>query len=643
MSANQNQTAQGYTPMRTAGFVLLACLAIVALSGWREWQSRTDALRNAEVDMMNLARSLTQHAEDTFEMADSILVGLVNRLEVDGTSPAAIAKLGAFLPIGKNNSRVRGIFIYGDAGQWLTTSERIDFKSFNNSDRDYFVSHRSSTDRGVLIGRPVKSRSGGQWIIPVSRRFNGPDGKFGGVALVTIDASYFVEFYKRFDIGENGAISLLTTDGIILARSNDSGSTGRDLSNSKLIRELDDRPGASVYYFKSPIDGVDRLSFYVRSDRYPMVILATKAQIDVLMPWRTDALVRMLIVLGLTGMIAAVGLYMVKQMRARQRMANVVRAKEADFRLLAEQSSDIVMRIALDGTIVYASPSAFNILGWDPARLTGTPALAGVNAQDLPMVQNTVSSLKAGEASEARISYRTRHRDRHEIWMETALRATRSPDTSAVDGVVAISRDVTEHKALENRLADLATKDGLTGLANRRHFDERLEAEWSRAMRDGLPLSLILIDVDNFKKFNDCYGHPAGDACLKRVAEILAQNGRRPADLVARYGGEEFVLLLPNTEANGCTLIGEAIRNGLRDVALLHALNLPSKRVTVSLGAATTRGMEKSGDSGSLVSAADRALYKAKESGRDRLVVSDPVACDAVVPQTSHPEDLPIG
>jgi hypothetical protein len=180
MSANQNQTAQGYTPMRTAGFVLLACLAIVALSGWREWQSRTDALRNAEVDMMNLARSLTQHAEDTFEMADSILVGLVNRLEVDGTSPAAIGKLGAFLPIGKNNSRVRGIFIYGDAGQWLTTSERIDFKSFNNSDRDYFVSHRSSTDRGVLIGRPVKSRSGGQWIIPVSRRFNGPDGKFGG-------------------------------------------------------------------------------------------------------------------------------------------------------------------------------------------------------------------------------------------------------------------------------------------------------------------------------------------------------------------------------------------------------------------------------------------------------------------------------
>jgi diguanylate cyclase (GGDEF)-like protein len=250
------------------------------------------------------------------------------------------------------------------------------------------------------------------------------------------------------------------------------------------------------------------------------------------------------------------------------------------------------------------------------------------------MVQNTVSSLKAGEASEARISYRTRHRDRREIWMETALRATRSPDTGAVDGVVAISRDVTEHKALENRLADLATKDGLTGLANRRHFDERLEAEWSRAMRDGLPLSLILIDVDNFKKFNDCYGHPAGDACLKRVAEILAQNGRRPADLVARYGGEEFVLLLPNTEASGCTLIGEAIRNDLRDIAMLHALNLPSKRATVSLGAATTRGMEKSGGSGSLVLAADRALYQAKERGRDRLVLADPVACDAVVLQT---------
>lgn len=618
---------QGYAPMGAAGFVVLACLAIAALSGWREWQSRSDALQNAEVDMKNLARSLTQHAEDTFEMADTVLVGIVNRLEVEGTTPAAIAKLQAFLPMRKNNSRIKGIFVFGETGQWLATSERIDDLTMNNSDRDYFLWHRSSTDRNVLIGRPVKSKSGGQWIVPVSRRFEGPDGKFKGVALVTVAASYFGDFYKQFDVGNNGAISLLNSDGIVLARGNDDRSTGRDLSGTPLVRGLDERPAASVYYFNSPIDGIDRLSFYIKSDRYPLIILATRARADVLAPWRTDALVRMLIVLGLTAMIAAVGFAMVKQMRARQTLATAVLAREADFRLLAEQSSDIVMRIALDETIVYASPSILAILGWDPSRIVGTPALVGVHALDLPMVRHVVSSLKLGEANEARISYRTRRRDRIQVWIETALRATRSPETGAVDGVVAISRDVTEHKQLEDKLADLATKDGLTGLSNRRHFDERFEAEWSRARRDGSPLSLIMIDVDHFKKFNDSYGHPAGDACLKRIAEILAQNGRRPADLAARYGGEEFVMLLPNTDAKGCALIGEAVRSDLRELSILHGLNLPSKQVTISLGAATTCATGEAVDSDLLLLAADCALYEAKEDGRDRLVASTPVAC----------------
>ncbi|MBR0707949.1 sensor domain-containing diguanylate cyclase [Bradyrhizobium liaoningense] len=615
-------------PVWAAGFVALACVAILTLSGWREWETRQVEVRNAEVDMANLAQSLTQHAEDTFELADTILAGMVDRMEVGGTSPAAVEKIQRFLQSRKyNRERIRGIFVYDETGRWLGTTEDVDFARLNNSDRDYFQRHRTSADRGTLIGRPVKSRSGGQWIITASRRFNHPDGSFAGVVLTSVDVAYFTQFYRRFDIGPNGSVSLLNADGTMLARTPDENGAyiGRDMSGSPLFRTMDQRPDAGAYYFKSPLDGLERLSFYRKSGRYPILVLASKAQSDVLAPWRHQAITRFGIVTGLTLSMALIGFFLVRYLAKGQRMAATLVAKEADFRLIAEQCSDVVMRVGLDERILYASPSCARILGWDPARLLGTSALDGVNPADRPRVEQVVAALKAGEAEEARIIYRVHHRDKKELWVETALRVTRSSDTHEIDGVVAISRDMTEQKDLQDKLAALATSDGLTGIANRRHFDERLAEEWARAKRDGSPVSLLLVDVDHFKKFNDQYGHQAGDACLRALARILAAQVRRPADLAARYGGEEFALLLPNTDAEGCELLGENVRRAVRDLGMLHALNLPSKIVTVSLGGATNLPSQGALDCPSLVAAADRALYAAKDGGRDRLVMSGQV------------------
>jgi diguanylate cyclase (GGDEF)-like protein/PAS domain S-box-containing protein len=501
----------------------------------------------------------------------------------------------------------------------------VTLAGLNNSDRDYFQRHRASPDRGTLIGRPVKSRSGGQWIITASRRFNHPDGSFAGVALTTIDVSYFSQFYEQFDVGARGAISLLSADGILLARSRDHGSfVGRDMSDSPIYK-ISDRLDAGVYYFKSPLDGMQRLSFYKSSSRYPVMILATKAQDDVLADWREEALTRMAFVLGLILLIAVIGFHLVRQLHQRKRMGAALIANEADFRLLAEQSSDMVMRIGLDERILYVSPSCARVIGWDPDQIIGTPALAGVNAEDLPAVRQTVAALKLGNTEEARVIYRNRHREKGEIWVETALRVTRASGTGDVDGVVAISRDMTEQKDLQDRLTARAASDGLTGLANRRHFDERLRDEWARAKRDGMPLSLLMIDVDHFKKFNDQYGHQAGDACLRSLAQVLAKEARRPADLAARYGGEEFALLLPGADAEGCALIGERVRDALQRLGMPHAVNPPSKLVTVSLGGATNLPGGIATDCTSLVEAADRALYAAKDGGRDRLVMSGQV------------------
>jgi len=612
-----------------AGFVALACAAILTLSGWREWETRRVDLKNAEVDMANLARSLTQHADDTFELADTVLIGLVNRLETDGTEPAAIERVQAFMQLRKSTAkRIRSIFVYDETGRGLATTEHIDLTGLNDSDRDYFQRHQTSRDRGTLIGRPVISRPGGQWIITASRRFNHLDGSFAGLVLVTIDVAYFSEYYSQFDVGANGAISLLSADGIILARSGDDGSNiGRDMSQSPLFRDLRERPAASVYYFKSPLDGRQRLSFYKLSDRYPVLVLATEAQDDVLATWRQETLTHMALVLSLTALIAIIGFYLVRQMLERQRVAAVLLAKEADFRLLAEQSSDMVMRIGLDERILYVSPACARVLGWTPEQLTGSSALAGVHPEDLPRVQQGVAALKSaalksGKAEETRITHRARHREKGEIWIETNLRVIRGSETAEIVGVVGVSRDVTKQKDLEEKLAALATCDGLTNLANRRHFDEQLKEEWARAKRDSTALSLLMIDVDHFKQFNDLYGHQAGDSCLRSVARVLAERARRPADLAVRYGGEEFALLLPNTDADACNQIGERVRESIHELAILHALNPPAKCVTVSLGGATISPAVVSADCGSLVKAADQALYRAKDNGRDQMIIA---------------------
>ena len=188
--------------------------------------------------------------------------------------------------------------------------------------------------------------------------------------------------------------------------------------------------------------------------------------------------------------------------------------------------------------------------------------------------------------------------------------------------VVETLRDVTDEKRAQVALEQLATRDGLTGLANRRCFDDTLHAEWQRALRHKQPLSLLMVDVDDFKQYNDAYGHLGGDECLQRIASAVASE-MRTNDLVARYGGEEFAVILPNQSLKGAAIVAERIRCRVEQ---LHLPNQGSRQhvVTVSIGAATALAAPEN-DPSQLVATADSALYRAKHMGRNRisLPVSD--------------------
>jgi diguanylate cyclase (GGDEF)-like protein len=168
------------------------------------------------------------------------------------------------------------------------------------------------------------------------------------------------------------------------------------------------------------------------------------------------------------------------------------------------------------------------------------------------------------------------------------------------------------------QLLELATRDALTGLANRRLFDQAIRREVRVAARAGAPLSLLMIDVDHFKQFNDGYGHKAGDACLKAVAAAIDAAAQRSGDLAARYGGEEFAMLLPATEATGAAMIGEAVRSAVAGLRIAHA-RAPRGVVTVSVGVAAIVPGTGETEVDGLIVAADEALYAAKRAGRNRV------------------------
>ena len=190
-------------------------------------------------------------------------------------------------------------------------------------------------------------------------------------------------------------------------------------------------------------------------------------------------------------------------------------------------------------------------------------------------------------------------------------------DQGNLIAVVETLRDMTDQKQAEMALQNLATRDGLTGVANRRSLDEKLQSEWARCQRTTSPIAFMLADVDHFKRYNDTYGHQKGDECLRAVAGAINSAVFRPADIAGRYGGEEFAIIMPSTDLDGAGAVAERICEAVRELAIPHTASDVAPNVTLSIGVATMVPQKvKTADA--LVAAADAALYRAKHAGRNR-------------------------
>lgn len=296
---------------------------------------------------------------------------------------------------------------------------------------------------------------------------------------------------------------------------------------------------------------------------------------------------------------------------------------QAIYRLLIDHSPDMMVLSPLNGSPRYVSPAVESLTGFSAEEYLMLKDLDIMHPQDRAQAIVILEQLKQGQLFHT-TRYRALHKSGEHRWVEATITGYLEPGSNTVGGYVAMVRDFTEQKEREDELAaenlqlsKAAFKDELTGIANRRKFNEALHRESLRQTRSKHDLSLLLLDVDCFKQYNDSYGHLAGDECLKRIAHLITQLLRRESDLVARFGGEEFIALLPMTDAEGAGVLANSILHGVAALKIPHE-NSAHHIVTVSIGISSWAAGEHL-DAKSLVSGADAALYQAKRNGRNIL------------------------
>jgi diguanylate cyclase (GGDEF)-like protein/PAS domain S-box-containing protein len=315
--------------------------------------------------------------------------------------------------------------------------------------------------------------------------------------------------------------------------------------------------------------------------------------------------------------------------------AEALRESEELYRSILDASPDDITITDMNGSILVVSPAAKRIFGYesDYVDFTGKYLIDYLIPEDRERAKSNIIRMVKGELTGPN-EYHGVRKDQSvfDIEVNSGLIHNAKGEPSKMVFVV---RDITERKQTEQRIQQLvqqleiekkaalfnANTDSLTGLANRRYFDEVLKNEFVRLKRSGAPLSLLMLDVDYFKMFNDAYGHLAGDDCLKQVGTILKKNVGRVTDLVARFGGEEFAAVLTETDAKGAFSLAERIREDIEALAIPHADSLISRYLTVSLGVVTVNTNDLASPA-QIIALADDALYCAKKDGRNRTAVA---------------------
>lgn len=596
-------------------------LAVAALALWAEHSSKSAHLQGLDEALRQSVLSLGNNISDSIEIADLALLAV--EAEIGNSDDIAAVKDGLDVisqRLSGHARDLRNLHVIAQDGRVLATTVPNADMNKRFSDRAYFQFHAANPSETPLLGLPIVSRLSGERIVTITKRRNDRTGGFAGVLVAHLSIDRFNSLLERYLNAFGGASALLVhQDGTLLAATAEfSGLIGEKLALPTPLSATSEDAVSDVTPIVWPLDGkLHRTAIFI-SDHAPFSIHIGIPQQRISQQWVAKSWHRW--GLGLAMLVVAVVLSLRWYRQAKLHRASLVtlRQREQELQLLADASGDLIERLSVDGVREYVSAAAIDVLGSHPADLVGTGVFDHLCQEERHATIEKFVEFKRDGSEINRVVTRYIRPDGSEAWLETTL--TRLQAKGMLRGFVAITRDVTRRKLRHDELDALANTDTLTGLANRRAFDSGLAARLEAARHAGAPLSLLMIDVDRFKLYNDTYGHASGDQCLKAVATAIRSSVRRD-DLAARYGGEEFAVILENAGRDAAQAAAEKIRRAIVALRHRHDRNLPWGYATVSIGTATS---DLDGTAANmaqkLFDSADAALYLAKETGRNRVV-----------------------
>jgi diguanylate cyclase (GGDEF)-like protein/PAS domain S-box-containing protein len=499
------------------------------------------------------------------------------------------------------------------------------------------VPNRTRIGETLYVSAPFRSVLG-NYVVVVGRVLHGPHGAFEGMVVAALDARYFEVVMRSVMYAKDMRATLAHADGKVfvgLPRA-DAPDDIHALVPPYSADRAEVRAEAAGSIEGATAHGANLVALRevapaaLQMDR-PLVVAVSRSLPAVFGPWRHHAF-------ELGGFFAVLLLATTLGLRSsqwRRQEFDRLAAAASDERRVGAERLELALRGAQLGLWDWHVPDDRFLhneltrlqLGYEPDEigLDGTAWRSLFHPDDAARVLATIEAHFARRTEAYECEFRVRHKDGHSVWLLSRGKVVERDAKGEPLRMAGTHMDITERKRIElelqhlnQRLTQLSTTDGLTEVGNRRLFDQTLSAEWARAARKRDPVALLMIDIDHFKDYNDAYGHPAGDECLRKVARLISETVKREGELVARYGGEEFALLLPGADAAAARAVAERCLDALAEVRIEHRASPTSAWLTMSIGIAAAVAAPGTLPAG-LVEAADAALYRAKRAGRSRF------------------------